>query len=61
MDDMFDSSNSEGLMWVMGLTIVGIVVEVEDEIEDEFVVTDAMEARALIPWTKKQRKQREID
>ena len=33
----------------MGLTIVGTVVEVEDEVEDEFVVADAMEAKALIP------------
>ena len=32
-------------MRVMGLTIVGTVVEVEDE----FVVADTMEARALIP------------
>ena len=33
----------------MALTIVGTVVEVEEEVEDEFVVADAMEARALIP------------
>ena len=52
MDDIFDSSNSEGLMWVMGLAIVGTVVEVEDEIEDEFVVTDAMEAKL---WYHEQR------
>lgn len=29
---------------------VGVVVGVEDEVAKEFAFTDAMEARALIPW-----------
>ena len=36
----------------MELAIVGTVVEVEDEVEDEFGVTDAMEAKL---WYHEQR------
>ena len=39
MDDIFDNNNSERLMWVMELDIIGIVVE------DEFGVTDTMVAK----------------
>ena len=52
MDDIFESSNSEGLMWIVELAIVGTVVELEDEVEDEFGVTDAMEAKL---WYHEQR------
>ena len=39
-------------MWVMELAIVGTLVEVEDEVEEEFWFTDAMEAKL---WYHEQR------
>lgn len=45
IDDIFESKRSKGLMWVIELAIAGGVVGVDDEVDDGFAFTNAMEAK----------------